>query len=209
MSAGNEVDTALVRQAFDALLSGDVHTSLTCLSEFFKTHPQLRVKAFAEEVDQARDLICADYYKDVGSLADALATQWRAGEFDGDRDNFMRVIDETVEGAHRVIYTAESILGLYASDNDDAYFDETGEKTLDCKSGMPWMQLIYYAMRVDVIKRLDYLDIDVNVDPPREGEIECEECNEWAQGKAGGTVCDDCRPGDGRGPEPEPPDETA
>ncbi len=182
-------DLTLVRNAFKALKDGNVHSALEGLQRFFDTRPPDE-----PTVDWATRVLQKDYQEDVDSVANDLADSWRKGEYDGDRDSFYTAIDEAVESTRHVIYTLQAQLGLAASGNDGAMFDETGEDTIDCKNGVEWSKLMFWAMRADVMEELNRLDIDVNEDPPLEGSSKCKECEEYKPCKE--ELCEECRPED-------------
>lgn len=133
-------------------------------------------------LDRARAETVERIAKDVGK-------EWRSGGFNGSREHMIEHIESSCDSA--CTYIQESQIILLTSQYDSAYLDEYGEMP-SMDRGMPWSALAVAALRADVIAALrDQEDIDVDVDPPREGEIECSICDEWKPGK--GEICNDCR----------------
>lgn len=100
-------------------------------------------------VDDAFQIIRRDYYSDVKDLGDQLIAQAKAGEI----DDFEDALHEMVDGTQRVIYTRQAVLGVAASDNSDAFEDERVE--LDWDTGIPWSQIMFFALRADILQYLD------------------------------------------------------
>lgn len=121
------------------------------------------------KVDNAIQVIKADYYKDVASHADDFIERIRSGEWD-DRDDFFDSFDEEIDGAARVIYTWNAKLGLLVSDNEDAGIEELGVDSFDWSSGTPYSALMLYAFRQDIIEAMDRKGFDVNDDELFEAE---------------------------------------
>lgn len=99
-------------------------------------------------VDEAVSVIRRDYYQDVLGLVRDLAERMKAGEI----DDFGDALHETVDGCARVIYRFQAKLGLLASDNEDAYENETEGPEVR----------MYYAMCADIRERLEASDVDLN-----------------------------------------------
>lgn len=112
------------------------------------------------EVEDACAVLRRAYYADVRDVvADALDAV-ASGEVT-DADALDTWLHETIDGCQRVIYTWQARLGLLASDNEDAYQDETGETPPDPSVAM------YWAMRADVRDAMP--DIDWEADDDAEG----------------------------------------
>lgn len=119
-------------------------------------------------VDEATSAITKDYYADVRGVGDDIIRAIKDGEIT-DPDSADTYLHETIDGTRRVIYTWQARLGLLASENADAYFDE-GLSDLDCSEGIPYEQLMYWAMRADVLEYLDREGVDLQSDETYEQE---------------------------------------
>lgn len=117
-----------------------------------------------DAVNDAVQVIRQDYYQDVQGVAQDVAEYIRENA-PIDRDRIMDVIHETIDGHGRVIYTFQAKLGLLASDNEDAYFEDFGSDTMPTES-----QKMYCAMERDVYEELDRMGIDINDDYPGQEE---------------------------------------
>lgn len=114
-------------------------------------HP---VRHSDDEVSRAVAVLRRDYYGDVRDIAQDIAERVASGELT-DADDVEEAIRETVDGCARVIYTFQAKLGLLASDNEDAYQDDTGEEPSGPSVAM------YYAVCADVRDELaDLLGLD-------------------------------------------------
>jgi hypothetical protein len=127
------------------------------------------------EVNEAHRVLRADYWSDVRDVAEEFIKMWNAGDFD-DRDEAIEWIDQSVDGAARVIYTAQAADCLRYSDHDDAGIDELGAEAFNFKDGMPWSALAYFAFRADIIEQIgcgvtDLDGVDINDDPPSKEDI--------------------------------------
>jgi len=141
--------------------------------------------ANSASVDKAHQVLRQDYFDDVRGLADDVLAWWDRDQ-DADRDGLVEYLDESVDGAGRVIYTGQAIECLRYSEHDDAYLDEMGELP-SAKDGMPWSQLAYFAFRADVIEHLESLGLDVN-DPKRV----CSACSERSVDESGDCETLEC-----------------
>ena len=103
-----------------------------------------------EDVRDAVSVIQRDYYQDVKNLGDELIERVKDGEIP-ERDGFGDALHDAVDGTQRVIYTWQARLGLLATKNDDAYFEELGEE-LTCDGSVPYEQLMFYALQRDVVE---------------------------------------------------------
>lgn len=129
------------------------------------------------EVRDAHAVLRADYWSDVRGVASEFLKMWHSGYFDGDRDEAIEWIEQSVDGSQRVIYTSQAADCLRYSDHDDAGIDELGAESFNFKNGFPWSQLAYFAFRADIIDQItagiDDLDgVDINDDPPSKADIE-------------------------------------
>jgi hypothetical protein len=121
-------------------------------------------------VEAARGILRKEYWDDVRDTAKAIKDAWDSKEID-DREGLIEYIDETVDGAGRVIYTGQAMDCLRYSDNDEAGIDELGASGFDWSNGVPWSQLAYFAFRADIMNQLDAEGLDVN-DPQRDEDDE-------------------------------------
>ena len=103
-----------------------------------------------EDVRDAVAVIQRDYYADVKNLGDELIERIKDGEIP-DHESFGDALHDTVDGTQRIISTWQARLGLLASSNDDAYFEELGE-TLECDGSVPYEKLLFFAMERDVVE---------------------------------------------------------
>lgn len=125
------------------------------------------------DVNAAVSAIKRDYYEDVKDFGDSLIQAIKDGEIK-DRDDFSERLHEDVDGAARVIYTWQARLGLLASDNEDAYFDEMGDE-LVCDGSIPYEQLMFYAMQRDIVEYMVREGADPDDDETYEEEDEDED----------------------------------
>lgn len=125
-------------------------------------------------VDDAMNIIRRDYEEDVASIAKELMEEMKASDI----DDFSDALHGAVDGTQRVIYTYQAMLGVIASKNDEAYVDQGVE--LDFSDGIPWSQLMYFAMYQDVIEYIAREGMDVN-DP-----------RSWEEKQEGYTPCPCC-----------------
>lgn len=115
-----------------------------------------------DAVTEAKRVIRADYYQDVAGIAQNVADAFEKGRFKT-RDEFDQYLNESVKESQRVLYPGQAMLGLLASDNDDAAFDEGLE--VDCSEGIDYSILMEHAMVADVIESLaSNFDIDIDDD---------------------------------------------
>lgn len=128
--------------------------------------------SLGDAVKEAQQAIKADYYDDVRGIAKDVADELEKGKF-RNAEELMEYLEQSVDGSQRVIYTQQAKLGLLASDNEDAAFDEGFE--IDASEGIPYEKLMYFAMVKDVIEDLaSEFEIDV-ADPFEDDEDEDEE----------------------------------
>lgn len=106
-----------------------------------------------QQVKDAVAVIQRDYYADVQGVVDELERQVKDGTITT-REQADDWLHETIDGHQRVIYTWQAKLGMLASENEDAYEDEYGEKPGTVEIAM------YAAMKKDVeeaVERSDFI----------------------------------------------------
>ena len=101
----------------------------------------------------ATDIINRDYWDDVRGVTNDLIGRIKDGEIK-DREGLDQALDEAVDGTQRVMYTFQAKLGLLATENEDAWENDFGEKPEDESKAM------FAAMRQDVQAQLDAEDVD-------------------------------------------------
>lgn len=90
-------------------------------------------------------------------LAEARArSDWKSADAAERREILTEIVNESVDGCATVIYTGRALAYLFASSNDGAYEEETGEETADASVRA------CYALRADV---WDVLGDDWETDP--------------------------------------------
>lgn len=124
-----------------------------------------------KHVREALDVIEADYRGDVDGICKDVIDEIKAKNIE-DRGALIEYIEESIDGCSRVIYTQEAQAGLLASHNDSAAIDEGMVDPSRWKSGVDWSQLMYWALRQDVIEHLDRLGVDVDSEWPFGLELE-------------------------------------
>lgn len=106
----------------------------------------------APEFDEVMSLARRWYYTEIRSIAEeaikTVLTSKPAPKYDGSerREYLVEWIDETTDNHEYVIYTAKAWMVLAASDNCDAYEDETGDQAMKIDVGTR----ACFAMRADV-----------------------------------------------------------
>lgn len=110
------------------------------------------------DVKDAVAVIQRDYYDDVETLGDELMGRIKDGEIP-DRDAFSDALHETIDGSRRVFVTWLARLGLLATSNYDAYFEE-GIGDLDCSESVPYETLMFYALQQDVVEYMQREGVD-------------------------------------------------
>lgn len=120
----------------------------------------------------AQQVITKDYFDDVNGVIETLKDLVYEGYIHDD-DSFIEHLHEAIDGHSRVIHTREAMWGLLASDNAEAGLEE-GVVEVNCRTGMPWSQLMYCAMERDI---RDHLGRDEGFDEenPRYWVAEFEE----------------------------------
>lgn len=125
-------------------------------------------------VQEAEGVLDRDYQEDVNGVADSLQEAIRDGEVTSS-ERLQDRLHEEVDGTQRVIYTHQAMLGVVASRNREAAWEEGMAESLDFSDGIPWSQICYFAMQRDVVEELERRDIDVNDPVPEEDEDENED----------------------------------
>jgi hypothetical protein len=129
-------------------------------------------------IEDAHQVLRADYWSDVRGVADDLKARLDAGQF-ADRDAFIEALDQTADGHERVIYTHQAIEALLYSDNDGAYVDDFGPEGVVEDGTIMWSRLAFAAFRADVVEHLrDALGVDVN-DPLPAGDDDEDGTRRW------------------------------
>jgi hypothetical protein len=105
------------------------------------------------QLRDAVSVITREYYEDVRGIGDDLIDQIQDGDI-ARSDDFGDALHDAVDGTQRVIYTWQARLGLIASENHDAYFEE-GIGDLDCSESVPYETLMFYALQKDVVEYMD------------------------------------------------------
>ena len=95
----------------------------------------------------------SDSYKDYWSCVESTVKDVLEGARMG--SDKLDLVHEEADGSYWVIYTHAAALVMRYSDNSDAYWDVTGESSIDCEG---WSELVsklaYYAFSQDVIDKL-------------------------------------------------------
>lgn len=199
-----ETDVSLVLAAREALDVGNVHRALKLLDAFIETNPQVKETTLEARCDAGRDALREDYWNDVRGVASDIASQWKSGDFDGDRDAVIEGIEQACDGHSRVIYTSDAILTLLFSDNDEAYTQISDE--IPTQGGaVNWSALAHFAFLEDVKEMMSSEGVDLGEDPPNEGDKLCPKCETYQPGdtfdlkqcascseEAGNARCDEC-----------------
>lgn len=140
-------DFAKLTEAFKRVAPGDVELSKLL-------HRLECALADHWSLDHAQCIIRADYMSDVRCVAEDIAERVADGLL-SDADEVSDALHESVDGDSRVIYTFKARLGLFASDNEGACEEQTGEAPESPEVGM------YWALRADVEDELhDLLALD-------------------------------------------------
>ncbi len=161
----------------------------------------------SERLEDALRVVRADYYSDVRDTADNIKAELHSRLADQEcgetlREWLLEHIHETIDGSSRVIYTQSAMLGVFASSNDGAYFDDFGSEGAVEDGAINWSRLCFSAFERDVIEQLESIGVDVNnpvpacarcseddqeeryADPlqPVDGEFICESCKDEITG---------------------------
>jgi hypothetical protein len=151
-----------------------------------------------QKLDSALSVIRRDYWQDTRDTAESIQSELEGRIKDQEygeslREWLIEHIDETVDGSARVIYTQSAMLGVFASDNDGAYFDEFGDEGIVEDGSINWSRLCYSAFRADVIHQLEAIGVDVNSPVP-----DCDDCGSDDQDTERYQIddqwlCEDCK----------------
>lgn len=76
-------------------------------------------------------------------------SEWADAGTDDRREMLTEIVDESTDGCGTVIYTGQALAYLFASTNDDAYEDATGEESTDASLRC------LFALRADVWEIID------------------------------------------------------
>jgi hypothetical protein len=104
-----------------------------------------------------------DYRQTVTSYAEEAFDRSRAGEELSD------VIHELVDASCWIIYSWRARLVCQWSENEDAYFEESGFAIKASNACELWQTLAFYAMRADVADAADAISIE---DHRNDGQVE-------------------------------------
>lgn len=115
--------------------------------------------------DIAGNILMREHYNTVTDIVEDIKNAIEDGDYT-DADSLREFISETVGGHHDVIYTACAKDILRYSDNDEAYYEQTGEDQPD------WSTLAAPALEADVMERLTREGIDVDA----LHTVECARC---------------------------------
>ena len=186
----DQIDLTLVRRADEALRAGNFHAALTYLRDFLIAGPP--VLTDGDILERARDTMRRGYIASVESAAKNIFDNYCRGEYDGNREAMVEAIDSVADGY--VTYTSTAQECLLFSNNDSAGPEELGSDGFDWKSGIPWSQLAYFAFRADVRKELEDNGIDLNKNPPEQGEtvVKCDQCGYVKTTVKCSPTCNEC-----------------
>lgn len=115
--------------------------------------------------DIASNILQREHYDTVTDIVEDIKTAIEDGDYT-DADSLREHITETVGGHHDVIYTSCAKDILRYSDNDEAYYEQTGEEQPE------WSSLAAPALEADVYERLTREGIDVDA----LHTVECARC---------------------------------
>ncbi len=111
-----------------------------------------------QDVDNARAVLRADYYRSVRATGDDILRRMRAKEWD-DRDALNEAVEEELSQTYWDIYTHAAYQCLQASDNDADALDELEDMGGTAQTGHALLCVAAnIAHRLDV---LEYIDGDV------------------------------------------------
>ena len=120
---------------------------------------------------------CHEYYKEVRSISDDIATEARSGSHgtgEDCREWLLEYLHETIDGHEYVIYTQKSQFVLAHSTNDGYSVEEFGSEGIVTDGCLNWAFLAFGALYADVMECLDGLsmpdgsEFDVNDPNPEE-----------------------------------------
>lgn len=181
MTAADEATAKEVIAAFEA---GDWGLGLSLLATL---KARLALVTDETRLGAAIDVIRDDYHATRDNIVKEFVREWRAGEFNGSREDAFESLEQTCDNA--CMYTQTSQLYLATSRFDDAYLSEFGELPIG-DGTVQWSAMAAVALKADVLDSLQREDIDTSEDPPDEATEECKGCDEWKVVKDG--FCEDC-----------------
>jgi len=183
------MDLELVKQANEALRSGNIHAALTLLERFFNEQPTPTAR-----LDAAWQVLKGNYIQELEEAVDSVRQDYCQGTYAANIDEFHQDIDHVATN-----YTSnegDAQMCLLFSDNTNAVYLEHGEVDAagDWSSGVPWEGLAYYAFRADMREELKSSGVDLDRLPPDAGEraILCDACGEYRVAIPGEDTCDAC-----------------
>lgn len=109
-----------------------------------------------ESADYAMQILRRDYYADVCNVAKDLIERIKNGEIE-DSEALQDALHDDIDGHQRITYTFQARIGLLCSDNEDALEEEGAGGDNPTPE-----QRCYWAMRQDVIERLEAEGVDPN-----------------------------------------------
>ena len=105
----------------------------------------------------------SEYYKEVRSIADEIATEARSGQHgtgEDCREWLLEYLHETIDGHQFVIYTNKSQFVLAHSANDGYSVEEFGPDGIVQDGCLNWGYLAFGALYADVMECLDRLTLE-------------------------------------------------
>jgi hypothetical protein len=125
-----------------------------------------------KQIEDAKQVLRADYYSSVRTYAEDFIGQCRSGEI-GDVDTLMDRLHESVDGSYWVIYTHANLQAMQASDNWLAIEDHGAQgETTELSSMLP--AYVYYALEADILETMSALDFDPHEPGAFDGGPGCE-----------------------------------
>ena len=106
------------------------------------------------EFDDACRALRHWYYSEIKEWAADYDRAIESGEY-ADREEFLDRLHEDIDSSQLVIYTYKAKAVLFASDNEDAYEDQMGEKAPTVEAAA------YMAIETDILRTLN---VDINDD---------------------------------------------
>ena len=182
------MDLELVKQANEALRSGNIHAALTLLERFFNEQP---TQTDQGRIDDAWRTLKGKYIQELEAAVDSVRSSYCAGTYDADIDDLRLDIENTADAYTQSDEDAQ--ICLLFSENADAAYREHGEIP-GWDHGMPWSYLASYAFKADMIEELGEAGIDINLIPPASDEIaiKCDSCGEIRIAVPGDDTCISC-----------------
>lgn len=150
----DDVDTSLVDG------SKLTHISVADLRKFLQPLPQknsLQPLSDNAIVNIAEGIEQRAYRNSVKGFAEDVRNEIKAGNIT-DSDGAREYLEQSIDGAHDVIYIYAAQNVCRFSDNDTAYFDQMGSEGAVSDSGIEWSKLAYFALLQDVLDELGDLD---------------------------------------------------